>query len=393
MSSGCLFAGAGALELAVGSVLDVEPVWFVENDPAASKVLAHHWPGVPNSGDITTVDWDTVEPIDVLTGGFPCVDVSSAGKRAGLRPGTRSGLWSHMAYAINKLRPKLVVIENVRGLLSTAAACDLEPCPWCVGDDEDSALRACGAVCGDLASLGFDAEWVSLRASDVGAPHGRFRVFIVARPAVDGVGVGWGEGRTEPAGQQWGFDAAQCGDAATPNTASTGRRRFESVDVGQDGEVAVLARQTEPGRCDCAAPDSDRGELQRRGIGGVLASQERTGEREGPQRQRDRNTTGDGREDAHSPRSWVSVDGTDYGPAIYRWETILGRRAPNPTVTGQRGGQQLSPYFTEWMQGWPDGWVTTVPGLSRNDMIRLAGNGVVPHQAAEAVALLLNGSL
>jgi DNA (cytosine-5)-methyltransferase 1 len=187
---GSLFAGYGGLEMGVTRVLGGEPAWFAEIDPAPSKVLAHHWPAVPNLGDITTVDWDTVPPVDVLTGGFPCQDVSHAGKRLGLKPGTRTGLWSHMAYAIDKLRPSLVVAENVRGLLSAEAGGDLEPCPWCVGNGEGSPLRALGAVLGDLADLGYDAQWHGVRASDAGAPHGRFRVFVYAWPTTDTDRVG-----------------------------------------------------------------------------------------------------------------------------------------------------------------------------------------------------------
>jgi DNA (cytosine-5)-methyltransferase 1 len=179
---GALFAGYGGLELGVQSVLGGELAWYSEIDKGAQKILEHHHPDVPNHGDITDVDWTQVEPVDVLTGGFPCQDVSHAGRRAGLRPGTRSGLWSHMAYAIDQLRPRLVVAENVRGLLSAEAHSDMEPCPWCMGDDGPSALRALGAVLGDLADLGYDARWHGLRAADIGAPHGRFRVFVVAYP-------------------------------------------------------------------------------------------------------------------------------------------------------------------------------------------------------------------
>lgn len=82
---------------------------------------AHHWPHAPNLGDITIIDWTTVPPIDILCGGFPCQDVSTVGKRAGVAPGTRSGLWAHMATAIEALQPEWVVIENVRGLLSAPA--------------------------------------------------------------------------------------------------------------------------------------------------------------------------------------------------------------------------------------------------------------------------------
>ena len=118
MKVGSLFSGYGGLDLAIQSLWpDAHPAWFVEFDKHPSAILARHWPNVPNYGDITAVDWAAVEPVDILTGGFPCQDLSVAGKRAGLRPGTRSGLWAHMAYAIDQLRPALVVAENVRGLL------------------------------------------------------------------------------------------------------------------------------------------------------------------------------------------------------------------------------------------------------------------------------------
>jgi C-5 cytosine-specific DNA methylase len=85
--AGSLFSGVAGLDLAVTAVTGAEPVWFAENDPAAAAVLAERFPGVPNLGDITDVDWLAVEPIGILTGGFPCQDLSLAGRRAGLRPG------------------------------------------------------------------------------------------------------------------------------------------------------------------------------------------------------------------------------------------------------------------------------------------------------------------
>lgn len=133
MRYGSLFSGYAGLDMGVQAVLGGETAWFCEVEKAPTAILAHHWPDVPNLGDITTVDWSGVEPVDVLTGGFPCQDVSHAGKRRGLKPGTRSGLWAHMAYAIDKLRPALVVAENVRGLLSAEAGGDLEPLPVVCG--------------------------------------------------------------------------------------------------------------------------------------------------------------------------------------------------------------------------------------------------------------------
>lgn len=199
---GSLFSGYGGLDLAVQSVYDAEHAWFCEFDDAPSKILAHHWPDVPNHRDVTTVDWSTVEPVDILTGGFPCQDVSVAGRRAGMTDGTRSGLWSHMAHAIDVLRPQLVVIENVGGLFSANATSVMESHPLCLGDggtgSDTVLLRAIDAVLSTLSELGYDAEWTALRASDVGAAHGRLRVFITAHPAPDASGGGSGRWATLP---------------------------------------------------------------------------------------------------------------------------------------------------------------------------------------------------
>lgn len=184
MKIGSLFSGYGGLDLAVSVVTNSEVVWHCEWEDAPSKILETNFPGVPNHRDVSKVDWASVEPVDILTGGFPCQDVSLAGRRAGMSDGTRSGLWSEFAKAIDILRPKLVVIENVRGLLSAKAHSDLEECSWCVGEagSGEPSLRALGAVLGDLAQLGYDARWESVLASEAGAPHRRFRVFVLAYP-------------------------------------------------------------------------------------------------------------------------------------------------------------------------------------------------------------------
>lgn len=184
MKIGSLFSGYGGLELGIQQALNAEVVWHCEFDKAPSKILEKRFPGIPNFGDVTKVDWTTVEPVDILCGGFPCQDVSLAGKRAGLKDGTRSGLWSYFAEAIETLKPRLVVIENVRGLLSATANSNVEPCPWCLGDsDGEHPLRALGAVLGDLSDLGYDARWETVSAASAGAPHRRDRVFIIAHPS------------------------------------------------------------------------------------------------------------------------------------------------------------------------------------------------------------------
>lgn len=180
---GSLFSGYGGLDLGVMSVLGGKVVWHCEWEDAPAAILEKNFPGVPNYRDVTKVDFTQVEKVDILTGGFPCQDVSLAGRRAGLQDGTRSGLWSEFARAIQEIRPRLVVIENVRGLLSAKAGGNVEHCSSCMGEARpEFVLRALGAVLGDLADIGYNARWTGVRAADAGAPHNRFRIFIVAFP-------------------------------------------------------------------------------------------------------------------------------------------------------------------------------------------------------------------
>jgi DNA (cytosine-5)-methyltransferase 1 len=122
MKSGSLFSGYLGLDMAANAFFGAEASWVSDIDKGACKILAHHWPDIPNLGDITTVDWSQVEPVDILTGGFPCQDLSAAGKRAGMRPGTRSGLWSHMAYAIRAARLALDLGRAERRIAELEAA-------------------------------------------------------------------------------------------------------------------------------------------------------------------------------------------------------------------------------------------------------------------------------
>lgn len=93
---GSICSGYGGLDRAAEEFFGAETVWHVEYDTAPAKILEHHWPDVPNFGDLTAVDWSTVEPVDIVSAGFPCQDVSGAGRMAGLRPGTRTGLWLYI---------------------------------------------------------------------------------------------------------------------------------------------------------------------------------------------------------------------------------------------------------------------------------------------------------
>ena len=134
---GSMFSGYLGLDMAVESVIDARTAWVADIDKGACKVLAHRLPDVPNLGDVTSIDWATVEPVDIITGGSPCQDLSTAGRRAGMTEGTRSNLWVAMREAIAHVQPTFVLWENVRGALSAHAASDLEPCEGCVGDGRE----------------------------------------------------------------------------------------------------------------------------------------------------------------------------------------------------------------------------------------------------------------
>jgi DNA (cytosine-5)-methyltransferase 1 len=113
MRLGSLCSGAGGLDLAVEEVFGARTVWHAERDPAASKVLAARWPGVPNHGDIQTTDWAGVQPVDIIAAGYPCQPDSLAGK--GLSQDDERWIWPDVADAISVLRPGIVVLENVPG--------------------------------------------------------------------------------------------------------------------------------------------------------------------------------------------------------------------------------------------------------------------------------------
>lgn len=189
----------GGLDLAISEVLNAETVFVADickvnkdgsvghHEPhrAPCSILTHRFPDAMNLGDVSLIDWSFIEPgyIDILCAGFPCQDVSVAGGRAGLRDGTRTGLWSQVVRAITELQPRLVVLENVPGIFTASAAGDVEPCPWCLGDGSGEHLRALDAVLADLSSIGFDADWTVVPASGVGAAHRRERWFCAAYPA------------------------------------------------------------------------------------------------------------------------------------------------------------------------------------------------------------------
>jgi len=159
MRVGSLFAGIGGFDLGLERA-GFQTAWFCEQDEFCQQVLTKHWPGVPIYDDICQLKGQDVEPVDILCGGFPCQDLSVAGRGAGIE-GERSGLWSEYARLVGELRPRYVFVENVPALLT----------------------RGLGRVVGDLAALGYDAEWDCIPASAVGASHRRDRIWLVAYPS------------------------------------------------------------------------------------------------------------------------------------------------------------------------------------------------------------------
>ena len=157
LTVGSLFSGIGGLDLGLERA-GMNVIWQSEIDPYCNKVLKKHWPEVTNHGNIKDIDWGTVQRPDIICGGYPCQPFSTAGKRKGTDDPRH--LWPWVRDAISALRPKYAILENVRGHVSMGGL----------------------QVIGELAEIGYDAEWEIVSAASQGAPHVRERLFILAYP-------------------------------------------------------------------------------------------------------------------------------------------------------------------------------------------------------------------
>ena len=164
LTVGSLFSGIGGIDLGLERA-GMTVKWQSEIDPFACKVLKKHWPNIPNLGNIKTVDWSNVEPVDLIAGGYPCQPFSTAGKRQGENDPRH--LWPYFRDAISAIRPRFALLENVRGHLTMGGT----------------------TVIGDLAQIGYDCEWQVVSAASVGALHRRDRIIIVAYPNDSGNGT------------------------------------------------------------------------------------------------------------------------------------------------------------------------------------------------------------
>lgn len=374
MRLGSLCTGYGGLDMAIRTVWGsgTKLVWWSDVDPGAIAVSERHEPGVPNIGDVKTVDWSAVPPVDILSAGYPCQPFSQAGKRLGSQDPRH--LWPHIAIGIGALRPAVVVLENVDGHVK----------------------RGLDTVIGDLASLGYDAVWTTVRASDVGAPHRRQRLFVLA---ADTAHAQWkGSWHVRP---KWGGEHPDGGGESASDAAGARREQPRIVRSGQALRAQPQARSN-VGRSGGAqitsvAQGDERHErrsesarFERRSDVAVSGGESAPDAVRGG-RGRDRGDPGRStveRVAADGNRS-AGVDWGIYTDAVRRWELIIGVPAPHPVTTGRRGARVLAPELPEWMMGIPAGHITDTAGLSRNQKLRLAGNGVVPAQAEHAIRLLV----
>jgi DNA (cytosine-5)-methyltransferase 1 len=327
---GSFCTGYGGLDMAVQAVFGGNLAWCADNDRHVSTILAARYPNIPNLGDITTLDWAEVKPVEIMSAGFPCQDISYAGSGAGIKRGTRSGIWINIVEGIRLLAPKIVVVENVAAIRR----------------------RGLDQVLGDLAKMRYNAVWTSLRASDVGAAHRRERVFVLGyQPEARGLLV-----TANARGQRWAGRTAR--RQAPSRRPSSGPQRLGYHAVSRSAALAYPASESwhvSQSAEHPRQPDAGRG-----------------GHRAEP--------------------SGASVSGEiawgDYEQVIRRWESITGRPAPYPTERGTRGQPRLAPAFSEWLMGLPKGFVTDL-GLPYSAQHRAIGNGVVPQQAVAALRLLV----
>ena len=315
MKIGSLCTGYGGLDMAVEAYFNAETIWVSEIDKYASKIIEEKIQK-PNLGNLKNVDWSQVAPIDILTAGYPCQPFSHAGNRKGETD--ERHLWPYIKEIISILRPSIVVLENVRGHLS-------------LGFKE---------VLQDLTQIGYNARWQIVRASDVGAPHQRARLFIVAYPNGDAREESRRDNRSIPdaPSQEFNWSNRQIngtGVETDSNTDSTGSQRWTSTSLSRWGSANRHSNQ------------------------GLTIN-------------------------ASTQQQPYDGQMSQLGQRFIARSNMYLQNVPPPLVEGRLNAQ-----FVEYMMGLPPGWVTDID-LSRAQQLKILGNGVVPQQAYYALELLTN---
>lgn len=345
MKIGSLCSGYGGLDMAVEAYYGAETVWMSDIDKSSNLVIKQRW-NLPNLGDLKTVNWTDVRPIDILTAGYPCQPFSTAGQRKGVNDSRH--IWPDIKQIISKLRPSIVVLENVRGHLS-------------LGFKE---------VLQDLTEIGYDAKWTIVRASDVGAPHRRERLFILAQPTdTNSVRSPLVRDESGKEGNQREpqFESKQLGESITSHTNSPTNKQLRRAHRTIYGEREEFIDRTDREIFRSSGETASDSDDPRR-----LRNTERPSSRHQGSAASDTNT------------EQLSTNGQAQGLG-WGFETpfeLSMRRTPNPLDQSK-----LNPVFVEYMMGLPEGWVTDL-GLSRAQQFKLLGNGVVPQQAYRALEIL-----
>jgi DNA (cytosine-5)-methyltransferase 1 len=301
--------------MAVEAFYGAETAWMCDIDKYASIVIKERW-AVPNLGDMKQVDWSNVEAVDILTAGYPCQPFSTAGQRKG--SADERHLWPYIKEIISHLQPSRVILENVRGHLT-------------LGFKE---------VLQDLTEIGYDARWAIVRASDVGAPHQRARLFVIAYP----------NSQTHNESRRANKSISQSSSEVI-NWTNRNEHRSSVEDLQRSNTDSL--------RCDVGAQGTQRHQ---------------------------------GESQSESPKLGQTVTYTKSWGTGFQFKrnqsslskyrnlfSISEREVPNPLAE-----DKLNAKFVEYMMGLPVGWVTDLD-ISRSQQLKLLGNGVVPQQAYYAI--------
>lgn len=309
---GSLCTGYGGLDLAVEAYFNAETIWCAEFDKYASQVVQERF-GIPNHGNIKEIDWATLPEIDILTAGYPCQPFSHAGQRKGTDDPRH--IYPYIKEAISILRPRVVILENVRGHLSLGLKDVLK----------------------DLAQIGYDARWQVVRASDVGAPHRRERIFIIATPQC-----------THTNRERCALESNDCRAFGHQGQSQSQLSELEQTSIRHSNDCCI-------GQESCVCREFS---TQSSGTGETAINT--ISERKSSVRQVQK-------------LGWESTA----RPNLHL--------QPVPNPLDQDG--KLNAKFVEYMMGLPNGWVTDLD-LSRAQQLKILGNGVVPQQAYYAIQYL-----
>lgn len=351
MTHASLFSGIGGFDLGF-ELADIETIAQCEIDPHARTVLAHHFPEVTCYHDITKLDGRDLRGVDIISGGFPCQDLSVAGKRAGLS-GARSGLFFQLARVVEEARPRLLVWENVGGLVSRAS---------------DTAIRE---VCRVLANLGYFGAWRVLDSQFHGVPQRRRRVFGAFAPRSAG---GWACGAAvllESEGGGWNpaegeGEGEGATDGVSPSLKKCGSCRHAADHEAYIPEVSYA----------CTARDA-KGISQREGVTTLVVNCDAT-----PKKSENVAMTlwpdGEGR-GSSGGKQYVLYDRTCQNNRILSPDGVAQPHRANASggsdLVQAQGVRRLTPLECERLQGFPDFW-TDVDGMSDTQRYRQLGNAV-----------------